>query len=153
MLLELIENKLIKKTKVTIEYKEKNDTINKLIDFIDRIDDIENSITASADGKLYNLDIDDILYIESVDRKTFCYTEDKIYELGCKLYDIEEKYGVYDYIRASKACIINLKRVSSIKPDFGGKILALMDNGERIMISRQYSVILKEKLGLGGKRR
>lgn len=152
MLLKLIQNRHIEKTKVTVEYKEKNEKVNKLIEFVEHLDEIENNFIGSSEGKLYNLGINDILYIESVDRKTFGYTSDNVYELGCKLYEIEEKYNVLDYIRISKSCIVNINRIHSLKPDFGGKILATMDNNEKLYISRQYAPVLKEKLGLGGKR-
>lgn len=152
MILNLIKNIQVAQTTVTVEYRQKDEQVNKLIDFVEHLDDVENCITASADGKIYSLSTSDILYIESVDRKTFCYTVDEVYELRFKLYEIEERYKRMDYIRISKACIVNLQKIHSLKPDFGGKILATMENGERLYISRQYASVLKEKLGLGGKR-
>ena len=65
--------------------------------------------------------------------------------------EIEEKYENTDYIRISKSSIANLDKIKSIRPDFGGKILATMENNEKIYISRQYVPILKKKLGIGGK--
>lgn len=152
MFLNLIENINAEKTKVTIEYKEKDEQVNKLIDFVEHLEEVENYFTASADGRIYNISINDILYIESVDRKTFGYTVNEVYELGFKLYEIEERYKLMDYMRISKSCIVNLKKIHSLKPDFGGKILATMENNEKLYISRQYASVLKEKLGLGGKR-
>ena len=66
------------------------------------------------------------------------------------VYEIEEKYENTDYIRISKSSIVNLNKIKSIRPDFGGKILATMENNEKIYISRQYVPILKKKLGIGG---
>lgn len=152
MFLDLIENSNAEKTKVIIEYKEKDEKVNKLIDFIEQLETVENCFTASADGRIYSISINDILYIESVDRKTFGYTVNEVYELGFKLYEIEQRYKLMDYMRISKSCIVNLKKIHSLKPDFGGKILAVMENNEKIYISRQYASVLKEKLGLGGKR-
>lgn len=152
MLLNLIENINVEKTKVTIEYKEKDEQVDKLIDFVEHLEEVKNSFTASADGKIYSVSVNDILYIESVDRKTFGYTVNEVYELGCKLYEIEERYKLMDYMRISKSCIVNLRKIHSLKPDFGGKILATMENKEKLYISRQYAPALKEKLGLGGKR-
>lgn len=152
MLLSLIENLNINNTKVTIEYKEKDEQVNKIIAFVEHLDAIENSFTASADGQLFHISVNEIFYIESVDRKTFGYTANKVYELGFKLYEIEERYHLMDYLRISKSCIVNLKKIRSLKPDFGGKILATMENNEKLYISRQYASVLKEKLGLGGKK-
>jgi len=151
MILKLIEDESIERTKVTIECKEKDEQVNTLVELIEHLDEIKNNLIASCDGKLYSLNVNEILYIESVDRKTFCYTMDNVYELSLKLYEIEEKYGLLDYMRISKACIVNLKRIKSLKPDFGGKILATMDNDEMIYISRQYAPLLKQKIGIGGR--
>jgi len=151
MILKLIEDQLIEHTKVTIECKEKDEQVNLLIDFIEHLDEIETSIIASCDGKIYSLNVNEILYIESVDRKTFAYTMDNVFELSLKLYEIDEKYHRFDYMRVSKASIVNLKRIKSLMPQFGGKILATMDNDEKIYISRQYAPLLKQKIGIGGR--
>lgn len=152
MLLKLIENPDIENTTVIIEYREKDAQINNLIEFVEHLDEVENSFTASAGGKIYSISANDILYVESVDRKTFGYTANEVYELGCKLYEIEERFKMLDYIRISKSCIVNLKKIHSLKPEFGGKILATLENKEKLYISRQYAPVLREKIGLGGKR-
>lgn len=152
MLLKLIENQNIENTTITIEYREKDILVNKLIDFVEHLDEVEHSFVASANGKIYSISANDILYVESVDRKTFGYTANEVYEMNCKLYEIEERYKQFDYIRISKSCIVNLKKIHSLKPEFGGKILATMENREKLYISRQYASVLREKIGLGGKR-
>lgn len=53
-----------------------------------------------------------------------------------------------DFMRANKSCIINFHQIISIKPDIDGKLLVTMSNGERLYISRQYSAIIKAKLGV-----
>ena len=152
MYLKLIENQRMEDITVTIEYKEKDEQVNKLIDFLEHLDEMEHCFNASAGGKIYNINANDILYVESVDRKTFGYTADEVYELGCKLYEIEERYKQFDYIRISKSGIVNWKKIHSLKPEFGGKILATMENKEKLYISRQYAPLLREKIGLGGRR-
>ena len=107
-------------------------------------------IIGISKGETYCIEQESILYFETVDRKTFCYTADGVYEITLKLYEIEEKYENTDYIRISKSSIVNLNKIKSIRPDFGGKILATMENNEKIYISRQYVPVLKRKLGIGG---
>lgn len=152
MLLNLIENKIIEETQVTIEYREKDESVKKLIAFVEHLEDTKKGLVGSYDGEIYPLKAEDILYMEAMERKTFCYTQDRVYELEEKLYELEEKYSHLDFMRISKSSIINLQRIRALKPDFGGKILATMDNGEKLYISRQYASVLKKKLGLGGKR-
>ena len=44
--------------------------------------------------------------------------------------------------------ILNLNKVKSLSPAFGGRFEAVLDNGEKTIISRQYVPVLKERLGL-----
>ena len=150
MEIKLVENKTLKETKVTIECKETDEKILKLVGLIKSTDSEEKRIIGINDADTYCIKPDDVFYFESVERKTFCYTENSVFETELKLYETLEKFTNTDFLRASKSCVINLCKVRSIRPDFGGKILATMQNGERIFVSRQYANELKIKLGIGG---
>ena len=39
-----------------------------------------------------------MLYIESVDKRTFLYTEESVYETPLRLYELEERLAPYTYI-------------------------------------------------------
>ena len=151
MIANIIENSNIEETKITIECNKVDSQILKILELINKSDNNDKKIIGISKGETYCIDKDNILYFETVDRKTFCYTIDGVYEITLKLYEIEEKYENNDYIRISKSSIANLDKIKSIRPDFGGKILATMENNEKIYISRQYVPILKKKLGIGGK--
>ncbi len=152
MQLRMVENGDLERSIVTIEYKVMDENVERVAHFVEHLQDVREGFRAVSEGKIYILKIEDVLYIEAVDRKTFCYTLEQVYELDERLYELEEKYKVWDYVRISKSFIVNLQRVQALKPDFGGRILATMDNGEKLYISRQYAREIKEKLGLGGKR-
>lgn len=103
-------------------------------------------IIASKNNSSFILDVDDILYFESVDKKTFAYTEGDVYETTLRLYEIEENYRETDLFRASKSTIINISKIKIIKPLFGGKVEVLLDNDEKQIVSRQYVPVLKKKI-------
>ena len=71
--------------------------------------------------------------------------QDKVRE---KLYTLEGMLPVESFMRASKSAILNLNKVKSLSPAFGGRFEAVLDNGEKTIISRQYVPVLKERLGL-----
>jgi DNA-binding LytR/AlgR family response regulator len=152
MRLKLVENKEMEETQVTIEFQEKDESVKRLVTFVEHMEKQENGLWGSNDGVIFPLKIEDVLYMEAMERKTFCYTAEGVYELEEKLYELEEKYRELDFMRISKSNIVNMQRIRTLKPDFGGKILVTMDNGEKLYISRQYAPIMKEKLGWGGKR-
>ena len=49
-------------------------------------------------------------------------------------------------MRAGRSAIVNFRRIRSIRPELGGRLMVTMDNGERLYVSRQYAVGMKEKL-------
>ena len=61
---------------------------------------------------------------------------------------LEERFRGTDFFRASKSVILNLSKIKNLTPALGGRFEAAMKNREKILISRQYVPILKEKLGL-----
>lgn len=94
------------------------------------------------------LDVSKIVYIESVDRKTFVYTRDNVYESKLKLYEVEEELCESGFFRASKSCIVQLRYIKSLKADIDRRIRLTLESGEQIMVSRQYADELKKRLGV-----
>ena len=116
---------------------------------------IESLLTASAErlpctkgGVTHLVDKHDILYCESVDKRCFIYTERDVFETSLKLYELEELLASAGFIRNAKAQVLNIGKISSLCPDFGNRIEAVMRNGEKLIVSRQYARQLKERLGL-----
>ncbi len=89
-----------------------------------------------------------ILYFESVDKKTFIYTKDQVLETPLRLYEIERKLTDHDFFRSSKSTIINISKIEKLTPKLNGKLEVLLENNEKLVVSRQYVPILKEILGL-----
>lgn len=100
------------------------------------------------DSQIILLDPKEILYFESVDDKVFAYTNDGVFESRLKLYMLEEELPKADFFRASKAVIVNLNKLERLSPAFGGRFEAILKNGYKVIISRNYVSGLKELLGL-----
>ena len=90
----------------------------------------------------------DVFYFEAVDNKVFIYCKEKVYESRLRLYELETEYENSGFFRASKSTILNISKIKSLNPIFYGKFEALLLNGEKVYISRQYVPILKKKLNL-----
>lgn len=88
----------------------------------------------------------DVLYFESVDKRTFLYTRNQVLTIKQKLYQIEQTFRNSDFIRVSKSVILNVAMIKSIYPMFSGRFEAILDNGEKVSISRQYVPELKKKI-------
>ena len=62
------------------------------------------------------------------------------------LYELEEGLRGLDFLRVSRSAIVNFRRIRSVRPELGGRMLVTVDGGERLYVSRQYAADLKEKL-------
>jgi DNA-binding LytR/AlgR family response regulator len=100
------------------------------------------------DTVIYQLKLSDVYYFEAVDNKVFIYCRDKVYESRQKLYELEQLTGNRKFFRASKSVILNITKIAYVKPSISGRFEAAMDNGETVMVSRQYVPVLKTMLGL-----
>lgn len=100
------------------------------------------------DNEIHILDIAQIIYIESVERKCFIYTADDVYESDFPLYELERQLAEYGFFRVSKSFLIHLPSIHSLKADINRRIRITMVNGEQIIASRQYAEGLKKRLGV-----
>lgn len=103
-------------------------------------------LSGQIDGKQYEIAVTDVLYVEAVDNHTFLYTNKNSYESRQKLYELEEMLKEKHFLRISKSALLNLMKVTSIKPALNGRFSAVLSNGEEIIISRKYVPDLKQTL-------
>ena len=106
----------------------------------------QRKLVGTLEGEQHLLDARDILYIDTADKRTFLYTGKAVYESALRLYELEEGLRGEDFLRAGRSAIVNFRRIKSIRPELGGRLLVTMDNGEQLYVSRQYAVEMKEKL-------
>ena len=109
---------------------------------------VNMQIGVRKNDETYLLDVEKILYIEAVERKTFVYTSEETYESDLKLYEIEQELLERDFFRISKQSIVNIRMIKSLKSDINRKIRITLRNDEQIVVSRMYSDELRRKLGL-----
>ena len=88
----------------------------------------------------------DLFYAESVDERVFLYTVSDSYEIRMKLYELEDLLKSKSFLRISKSMIVNLMKISSVRPALNGRFSAVLKNGEEIIISRKYVPELKRIL-------
>lgn len=132
-------------TEVNICCKELTPEIEKIIATL-RI--LNQQFMVQKEGETYILDVSKIIYIEAVERKTFVYTEETYYESKLRLYEIEERLFECGFFRVSKSCLVHLRYVRSLKNDIDRKLRLTLENGEQIMVSRQYAEEIKRRLGV-----
>ena len=129
---------------IIININNMNDKITRILDILKSPDDL----TVQLDNKTFKLPIAEIFYIESVDFKTFVCAETVVYQSKLKLYEVEEALSQSDFLRVSRQVILNVSKIRSVASAGGGRIEVMLANGEKLIVSRQYAPVLKERFGL-----
>ncbi|MDE6740492.1 MAG: LytTR family transcriptional regulator DNA-binding domain-containing protein [Lachnospiraceae bacterium] len=104
------------------------------------------SLTAYQEEKEFQLPLEQIYFIDSVDGKTFLYLEKEVYFCRSTLAVLEEKLVHTSFIRISKNCIINTNFLKSVRPLYNHRLEASLENGETLVVARNYIEALKNKL-------
>lgn len=119
-----------------------------MVKFINYVKHGSERLTVYKDGGMFFLNPEEVFYFESVEQRVFAYCQTEVYQVKSRLYELQEELPGWDFVRVSKSIILNLKKLKSLTPAFGGRYEALLKNGEKVIISRQYIGVLKEKLGV-----
>lgn len=106
----------------------------------------QGQLTGTLDERQFEIAVGDIFYIETVDNKTFMYTQNNVYETKQKLYELEELLRDKRFLRISKSTLLNLMKISSIKPALNGRFTAVLRSDEEMVISRKYVPQFKKTL-------
>lgn len=130
---------------VTIDCPSRDERVERLKKHIEQFD---NRIKGNMDGKLCFVDVKDIFYFDSVDNRTFLYTQNQCVEVMFRLYELEDMLAERDFIRISKSQIVNIQKIKSLMPQMNRTLLITMNNEERLCISRRYVKSMKDKLGI-----
>ena len=128
---------------VIIEYPILDTKTKKLIK---KVESLDLMVSGNSKGKVFQLHISDIYYVESVERKTFLYTKDEVYMTDKKLYELEEVFSEAGVIRISKSCLVNVDMLYSIRPLVNSQLEATLLNGEKLIVTRTYLKSIKNIL-------
>lgn len=123
------------------EPKRFHEMMTKVTDRLSVTDKNENFdiLTINTSKKMIILRVLDIIYIESVQRKTIIVTKSDIYETSYPLSDLEVKLFTKSFFRVHKSYIINLRAIKEIHTLTGQNYYIILKNREevKIPVSRQ----------------
>ncbi len=122
--------------------------VNRVIDFVSRLDYAPTTISGIREDKVELLDLDAIVNIYAEDSKVFAQTDKGTYQIRLRLYEAEERLDSSKFVRISNSEIVNLKKVKSLDLSFVGTICMELSNGTVSYVSRRYVPKIKKVLGL-----
>ena len=94
------------------------------------------------------LDPNNIYRIYSENQKVLAVTDDGVFQIRMRLYQLEERLVGRKFVRISNSEIINLKKTEKFDLSFAGTIHVKLKNKESTYVSRRYVSKIKEILGI-----
>ena len=125
----------LKENYLELHYNEIDDEAREIIS---RIDTTLSNIEGVYEDKRVSVPVTDVLYFETVDRRTFAYTDKMCIEMRTPLRDILDGYSDAGFIRISRAAIVNVYKIDHLQGDMNMRVIIYMKNGEKLIMNRGY---------------
>lgn len=143
MELRIIEDSCLEEHCIELHVKKKDSKIEKIAN---QLQLSFHTIEGVKEKSIYQILYADIYYFESVESKTFIYTENEVYQCKLRLYELEERLKITSFVRISKSCIINCAMIIQTKAQLNGRILVRLKNGEKLLVSKHYIKAFHNKM-------
>lgn len=137
-------DRAFEETRVSIECRELDDSVQDLLDFIKGK---ETEFLVGRDGEMQHiLKPDEIHYFHTENDGVVAVTAVGSFKLKEKLYELEEILPSNKFIRLSKSVIANLHELSRFEASFNGTLCVYFKSGAKEYVSRTYVNAIKEAL-------
>ena len=110
--------------------------VNEIIEYIEQFQNkTSRRIVVNSDGIIKEIKIDDIICFYSDKKYNYCRTKEKSYKINSKLYEIYKMDP--NFIRISKACIVNSKHIKFFNLNETGRIVVVFNDDSEEVVSRR----------------
>jgi DNA-binding LytR/AlgR family response regulator len=128
---------------VIVRYPETAPSLDRLIHYIQQY---TYTFQVKLEDGVCFIPADDVFYIDSADSKSLLYTKDRVCGLSPSLTELEANLESAGFVRISKNCILNMSFLESVSPIWNHRLMAVLSNGGKLIVTRHYIEKLKEKL-------
>ena len=129
------QQKDIPEDRIDFYYRTKTKEVNDILDYLRKH---SKKLAGKINNKAVRFSLNDVYYFESVDKKTFAYLNNEVVRIDIRLRDLENAYFEFGFIRVNKSTILNIYKINSLISEINMRVIALLDNGEKIQINRSY---------------
>jgi two-component system LytT family response regulator len=106
----------------------------------------DSHIFVQKSEKLFNLPVDDIIYLEASGDYTVISTKNDQFVSSSGIGKLEELMNPDKFIRVHRSTIINLTSLKEIERHFNGGMIVKMQNGKTFPVSRTYAKMIRQKV-------
>ena len=146
MKVNLFVSRDIEEPYADIHTNELTDNVAKAMSILES-DDSSDMVAVKKGSDIALLQMDEIFMFRVEDKQVKVYSENSEYLIKKPLYQGEETLSS-DFVRISKATIVNLKKIERVAPSLKGMMFIELKNGLKDNISRKYLPDFKQALDL-----
>ena len=140
-----LESAVLPETEVIIRGDVTSEEVVSLLQLLKKRN--SGKILLFKDESQYIVDVNDIVFVEVVDSKTYAYLKQDVYEAKQKLYELKELLRTQSFAQINKSVIVNINCVKSIQAEFSGNYrVQLKNRKESLTISRKYFKEFKDRI-------
>ena len=143
MRIKLFQEDALEEDRTEIYYREMTEQIEKVCQLL------EGSVPqlfGLEDGEQILLSLEEIFYIDTVDKKTFAYLKEHVYQIQGSLTFLESALSKHGFCRIGKANIVNIQHIKKVKSEANMRLKVVLNNQEELVISRYYRKIFQNYL-------
>lgn len=108
----------------------------------------QDKLAISVDERIFLITYEEIIYIFTQEGKTSVVTDKMTYRLNEPLINLERKLQNTSFTRVHRSYIVNLDKIIEIQPWFNSTYNLIMNDGEKVPVSRTYIKELKQLFDL-----
>lgn len=146
MKVNLFVSRDIEEPYADIHTNELTDNVAKAMSILES-DESSDMVAVKKGSDIALLQMDEIFMFRVEDKQVKVYSENSEYLIKKPLYQVEETLSS-DFVRISKATIVNLKKIERVAPSLRGMMFIELKNGLKDNISRKYLPEFKQALDL-----
>lgn len=107
-------------------------------ELISRLDTTLSNVEGTFYEKHVSVPVTEVLYFDTVDRKTFAYTDKMCIEMRISLRNVLDDYSDAGLIRISKSAVVNVYKIDHLQGDINMRTTIFLKNGEKLIMNRGY---------------
>ncbi|MES9683064.1 DNA-binding response regulator [Bacillus sp. AFS001701] len=108
----------------------------------------QDKLAISVDERILLITFEEIIYIFTQEGKTSVVTDKMTHRINEPLINLERKLQNTSFTRVHRSYIVNLDKIIEIQPWFNSTFNLIMNDGEKVPVSRTYTKELKQLFNL-----
>lgn len=145
--LEIKIDENLKEPKIIISSPTLTDEITNITEILKNSLVFNNKLNVSKDSNMYILKLEEIETIYAYNNKVYVRsTNNELYTIKEKLYQLEEKLKFTSFVRISNSEIVNFDKVEKLNLKLTGTILLTFKSKNETYVSRRFIKTVKDYL-------